>query len=729
MIRIKEFFKLKHIAISLLLIAFLLAPIGSAHAEQIEIRSPIFSGPDLSTISHNSTSFFDFAGFYYDIDDNIGSERMSFIKEGNDVIPAGNLVYTTTMQNVRYAYSGWADSPCDNSYTKISFLGGEYIPVNHDPQILTKLILDDDEKIIMTLGQTLELGEGFAITPKQIDFDGVKVFMELTKDGQIIDAEIFNIIDNTANSSWDYDTNIGGEEDIVMMRVHINEILQDGENSLVVIEGIWLISNEAMEIADDEEFGILEVSSATSTSLVLKTNEDIVLSKDRTIDLTNNIKIKTADSDDLRFCFIKEITNPGTYEIRGSVATTYNYGPTAYIWDATNFAGFYYDLDDNIASEKLTVIVDGNNRTIAEDNLTYTSQLQTVSYTYEGWASSPVDNTYNKIGLFADEYVPINQNISILSKIIMDDDEKYTMRVNQSLELGGGFAITPRQIDANGSKVWLELTKDGVFLDDDVFNTENNMDNSSWDYDATVGNIDDVVVMRIHINEVFKGQVDSLVIIEGIWLISDVTEQIKIDDEFGKLEVISITPSTITMDTTTDITLNADSIEEIAEGLNFRISDSADTDVRFYPFTGITIGGLVEEPVDEEPVDEEPVEDDGASGEIGLNTTVLLHTISIEVNQSYLEFGELLVGSQSEPQAVLITNTGTCNLTVTTELSSDSDQFYYENLFINNNLWNSYSQIIGVNMTDNAQVAISVPANYSSGGLKQGTIELWAEVV
>ncbi|NPE29507.1 PGF-CTERM sorting domain-containing protein [Methanococcoides sp. SA1] len=594
--------------------------------DTIEIRSPVMAGNldgerNLSNVTLNSTTFTDFAAFFYDIDDGIGSEKIDIITAATtDTIPEAELIYTSDLQTVSFTYAGWADSPVASTFDKIGFLAEEYVPIDQDPSILSKLILDDDEKYTMRVGQTLDLGDGFAITPKQIDVDGNKVWLELSKDGKFLDDDVFNTEDNMDNSSWDYDTTVGGEDDIVIMRVHVNEVFQGQVDSLVIIEGMWLISDEAMELEDDDEFGKFEVTSLTAGAvgtgkIVMKTTEDITLSKDSSIEITEDIMIKTADSDDLRFYFAKEISEPGTYEIRGTVATPDASATVVSTesWTAASFAGFYYDIDEDISSETLTAIVEGSaNRTIAEDNLTYTSVLQTVSYTYAGWADSPVASTFDKIGFFAEEYVPIDQDPSILSKLILDDDEKYTMRVGQTLDLGDGFAITPKQIDVDGNKVWLELSKDGKFLDDDVFNTEDNMDNSSWDYDTTVGGEDDIVIMRVHVNEVFQGQVDSLAIIEGMWLISDEAMEIEDDDEFGKLEVTGITTGatgTISMDSTESITLTADSTKDIAEGISFKVADSADTEVRFYPFIEATIAGAEETPEEETPEEETPEEE------------------------------------------------------------------------------------------------------------------------
>ncbi|WP_135644078.1 S-layer protein domain-containing protein [Methanococcoides vulcani] len=592
-------------------------------ADSVEIRSPVFSGADDSALNTYTTDFTDFAAFWYDIDEGLGSEAFVITYDGDAdrTLDEGSLEYTADVINVAYTYGGWADN--GEEFQKLGFLAEEYVPVNGDLQILSTLIMDDDEKYTMRVGQTLDLGEGFALTPKQIDVDGNKVWLELTKDGEFLDDDVYNTENNVDESSWDYEADVAGEEDVIVMRVHINEVFQGQVDSLAIIEGIWLMSDEAMEIADDEEFGKMEVTGADANTITLATTEDITLSEDDTIELTETIGIQVADDDaELRFYFFEEITEPGTVEIRGTVAAPAGAGDQT--WTPAEFAGFFYDIDDDIVYEELFIAWNADNRTVVEDGgIVYTATMDQVDYAFAGWADSPADNQFTKMGFLAKEYVPVNDDPQILSTLILDDDEKYTMRVGQTLDLGEGFALTPKQIDVDGNKVWLELTKDGEFLDDDVYNTENNIDNSSWDYEADVAGEEDVVVMRVHINEVFQGQVDSLAIVEGIWLMSDEAMEIADDEEFGILTVEAVGADFITLENTDEqVNLNADDVIELTDDMKLRVADSDDDDVRFYPFVEMTVDGEAPE-VEEVPEEEvvAPEEDVNVTPEEDVNVT------------------------------------------------------------------------------------------------------------
>ena len=577
------------IAALMLMAVFVSSASAAASVNTVEVRSPVFSGSALSGITVDF-DYTEFAGFYYDIDDNIGSETLqinSAMVSDPRTIDENGLVYTSTIQEIDYAYDDWT-----GQFPKMGFLAQDYVPVNGQPDVLSKLILDSDDKYTLRVGQSLDLGEGYTVTPKQIDVEGDKVWLELSKDGVYLDDQVITVTNSDVeNSTWDYEEDdVAGEDDVVIMRAHVNEVFQGQTDSLAVIEGLWLISNEPMEVESDDTFDALEVTTIGDNYLELKNKDDLTLTKNKEIVLAGDMKIKTADSDDVRFYFYKDITAPGTYEVRGSVAS----GAGTTTWDESSFAGFYYDLDADIASEEMQVTVTGT-RTIAEDALIYTTTIQQVGYEYDDW-----DGTYPKMGFLAVEYVPVNDQPDVLSQLILDSDDKYTLRVGQSLDLGEGYTVTPKQIDVEGDKVWLELSKDGVYLDDQVITvTNSDVENSTWDYEEDdVGGEDDVVIMRAHVNEVFQGQTDSLAVIEGLWLISNEPMEIESDDTFEALEVTTIGDTSLTLTNKDDITLTKNKEIAIAGNMFFKTADS--DDLRYYPYAEYIVGGNVTVPTGNE---------------------------------------------------------------------------------------------------------------------------------
>ncbi len=622
------------VSLAALMVLAVFASCASA-ADSVEIRSSVYTNTtiDAGDITIGSA---DFAGFYYDLDDDLTSETLKIISDKVDdrTIDDEGLEYTCAVVNTSYDYE--LDDWAGEEFPLIGFFAEDFVPLNAigddlwdcNPDKLAKLILDDDEKYTLRTGELLDIGQGYTLEAKQVDVDGAKVWLEFAKDGEFIDDEIIEV---ATQNTWIVDLDdIEDEDDVVVLRVHVNQVFQGAVDSIAQIEGLWLIDYEnAFTIESDDEFGEFEVQGINSGtgadflgSLVLRNDNTVTLTKDSDQDLGNDLAFKVADSSQLRFYLMKEFTEPGTYEIRGSIATGDD------IWNYADFAGFYYDLDDDVYSETLEINtsgrLDGDDRLIDDEELTYTAEIIAVDFEYTGdteWEEG-IDQ-YGVIGFFAEEYVPLmaigddlwDSNPDKLAKLLIDDDEKYTLRTGELLDLADGYTLEAKQVDVDGEKVWLEFSKDGEYIDDEIIEVATQ---NTWEVDLDdIEDEDDVVVLRVHVNQVFQGAVDSIAQIEGLWLIDyENAMTIESDDTFGELEVQEINSGTgadflgsLVLRNDNTITLTKDSDETIAEGMYFKIAD--DNTLRFYPFVERTIEGAEEEaPVDDEPVDEEPVVDE-----------------------------------------------------------------------------------------------------------------------
>ena len=178
---------------------------------------------------------------------------------------------------------------------------------------------------------------------------------------------------------------------------------------------------------------------------------------------------------------------------------------------------------------------------------------------------------------------------------VLDSDDKYTIRTGESLDLGQGYTLEAKQVDVDGEKVWLEFSKDGEFVDDEIISVGTG--DNTWDVELDdIQGEDDVVVLKVHVNQVFQGAVDSIAQIEGLWLIDYANAMtIESDDEFGELNDVSINGDTLTISNEDTFTLTRDSEQEIGQGMFFKIADTPATELRYYPFVEKTIGGNVTE--------------------------------------------------------------------------------------------------------------------------------------
>jgi S-layer protein (TIGR01567 family) len=267
--------------------------------------------------------------------------------------------------------------------------------------------------------------------------------------------------------------------------------------------------------------------------------------------------------------------------------------------NATNFAGFWYDIDEDQATEYIYISNKSSEdgRELAENKgLVYKTYINETGY-------EAFNGSFPIMGFFADKYVPLtNETPDKLAKLMLDNDDKYTLKVGSSLDLGNGYELTAQQVDVDGKQVWMELTKDGDSVDDNIFDLDGKSE-EVWTYEEDVAGEDDVEVLKVKVTSVFQGQVDSLAQIEGLWMIDwGNTMEIDSDDERGELERTDSSSSDyLKYYNSDDISLDKDETIHIAEEMYFQTADNST--LRYYPFVEMTIEG--EEPVIDDTGDEE----------------------------------------------------------------------------------------------------------------------------
>ncbi|MCC4765505.1 hypothetical protein FXW07_02360 [Methanosarcina sp. DH1] len=167
-----------------------------------------------------------------------------------------------------------------------------------------------------------------------------------------------------------------------------------------------------------------------------------------------------------------------------------------------------------------------------------------VSTSYQYWSGEQ----YPLIELFGEKYVPLlakndpiwKSHINKLSKLVRDDNEKYTLKTGEILDLGEGYTLEAKQVDVDGKKVWLEFTRDGKYIGDEIIDVGTGDNN--WDVELNgIQDEDNVVVFRVHVNQVFQGAVDSIVQIDGLWLIDYANVMtLKIGETLGEYTITNI---------------------------------------------------------------------------------------------------------------------------------------------------------------------------------------------
>jgi S-layer protein (TIGR01567 family) len=527
-----------------------------------------------------------FSGFFYDLESGLSSETMTIYNIDRS-LGDGDIVYQTRPVETDFEHSDWG------SYQVIGFMAEKYFAAYNDNSSidgveevsmmssgqLSKILIDNDDEESIYSGSSLILEDGYELNIVQVDVNGDKVLLTLTKDGDEVDEGVVS-----SNSDYIYQTDIGDADDVVQIAVHVDSVFSGTESNAVFIQGIFQISDDYTELDDGDSFGEMEVTSVSDDLIEMENDGTVSLSAGNSITLMGKIKLIVADNDDLRFAPYVDMSDPGTYELRGTVIEDED----SFTWTPLNFEGFYYDIDEGIQTETLE-LTDISGRTIDDGGLVYTSEPASVEFEHSDWGEFQV------IGFMAEKYfagytddteVDGVDDVSImgdglLAKVLLDDDDKSSIYSGSSLILEDGYELTINQVDVNGEKVLVTLSKDGDEIEDTVVSSD-----SDYVYETDLGDTDDVPIIIIHFNEVFSGSESNAVFIKGIFQISDDYIELEDGDTYGEMEITSYDDDSIVMKNEDSISLSKDKDISLMGDVGIRVADSGT--LRYYPYVEVT---------------------------------------------------------------------------------------------------------------------------------------------
>ncbi|AKB45735.1 S-layer protein domain-containing protein [Methanosarcina vacuolata] len=534
-----------------------------------------------------------YSGFYYDLDSGVSSEEMTITDIGSS-IKSGNIEYSTKPTETDFEYSKWG------SYQIIGFMAEKYFagytennstvigddisPISDG--VLSKILIDTDDKKSANAGDSLVLEEGYSLNIVEVDVNGESVWVQLEKDGDVVDEAFLK-----SGDDYVYETDLGDSEDVPIIIAHIGTVFEGAETSAVFIQGLFQISDDYVEVENGDTFGEMEVTSVSSSEIKMENDDSVGFDKGDTVDLMGKIQIQVADDDTLRFAPILDTSEAGTYELRGTVYDEDIDGDSLPSWTPFNFEGFYYNIDEGIGTENLTVEeLDGRN--IPADNLVYKSTPQAVDFDHDEWGNFTV------IGFMADKYFAgytdgsvegAVDDVSLLSdnilcKVLTDSDDKRSMDSGSALTLEEGYSLNIKEVDVNGESVWVQLEKDGDVVDEAFLSS-----GDDYVYETDLGDAENVPLIIVHFGTVFQGSETSAVFVQGIFQLSDQYTEINNGDTFGDMEVTSVSESGIIMKNDDSIGLGKDETSEIMGNVSFKTAN--DDTLRFYPFVEVETGG------------------------------------------------------------------------------------------------------------------------------------------
>lgn len=212
-------------------------------------------------------------------------------------------------------------------------------------------------------------------------------------------------------------------------------------------------------------------------------------------------------------------------------------------------------IGDKIGEFTLEKIVSGanvsNQGSLVFENTTgssVTCNVVSTNYECDSWS----DKQYPLINLFGEEDVPLlvdndpiwKCHVDKLAKLVLDSDERHTLKTGEKLDLGQGYSIQAKQIDVEGKRVLLEFDKNEQYIDDTIVLTYPNEHNWTCFRDK-IQDENNVPVLKVYVSDVYQDGNDGVAQIDGIWLIDyENAKTLKVGDKIGEWTLEKIVSGT-----------------------------------------------------------------------------------------------------------------------------------------------------------------------------------------
>ena len=387
--------------------------------------------------------------------------------------------------------------------------------------------------------------------------------------------------------------------------------------------GIVYETNDLAKIFSSARIGmkygkliVRAIDSTTGTIALDNKDNPIYLRKNWEEEIIPGIYIREADNDTLRYYIYKNITNPGTYEIRGAVAGTVsghnNLDGNSFAWTHDNFAGFYYDVEKDLGTERLKTTITDDNKLNGGNypyGIMYSTRAQNKAFECAPWGS------FRVIGFMGEEYFArYNEGVDEssgsniffaestdrnslskeqLERVLINEKIDAIIKKDEALKLKEGYELTLKGVNDEG-KMYVVLFKNGKEIDSFFLNPSRDgateLDKTYYYRNPRVGTQNNLVTIAVHFSNANKVNEWEQARVNGIWQISDTPFDAKINTQYEKMTIRSIdaVAGSVSMDNQDhEINLTRKIDIELMPGIRIRTGDN-DT-LRYYIYKTVTI--------------------------------------------------------------------------------------------------------------------------------------------
>jgi len=266
-----------------------------------EVRGTVINPSDTSDFVWTP---YNFEGFYYDIDDDVGTESLEAKISGGSKIEEKDLLYKTSPQPVKFKFETWG------KYDVIGFMADKYFAgYNNETKFtdeassinegeLRKVLIDSDDSQTIASGSVLSLDEGYELRIKQVDLNGNKVYLALAQNGEEVDSKVVTPSSDPTDraSNYMYKVDVGAEKDVPIITAHIQSVFRSTESDLATVDGLFQVSDSPESVEEGEIHGKMKVESLGDDGITMRNDGTISLGRGRTIDIMENLRLEVADN-------------------------------------------------------------------------------------------------------------------------------------------------------------------------------------------------------------------------------------------------------------------------------------------------------------------------------------------------------------------------------------------------------------------------------------------------
>ena len=247
---------------------------------------------------------YNFEGFYYDIDDDVGTESLQAKISGGSKIEEKDLIYKTSPQPVKFKFENWG------KYDVIGFMADKYFAgYNNETKFtdeesainegqLRRVLRDSDDSQTIASGSVLSLDEGYELRIKQVDLNGNKVYLALAQDGKEVDSKVVTPSSDPTDkaSNYLYKVDMGSLKDVPIITAHIQSVFRSTESDLATVDAVFQVSENPESVEEGEIHGKMKVETLGTDGITMRNDGTISLGRGRVIDIMENLRIEVADS-------------------------------------------------------------------------------------------------------------------------------------------------------------------------------------------------------------------------------------------------------------------------------------------------------------------------------------------------------------------------------------------------------------------------------------------------